>query len=71
MMELAILAIVIVMRERPNLAPVLLAISFAFMLIGATNFISTGLTVSFQWLVPLLLFVVGYLIYRLYDHWEL
>ena len=60
--QLFILSCVLLLRERPVLVPILLVLSTAMAIVGAS-------TMAISWFIPLGLFCFAYVIYRLYEQW--
>jgi len=60
--QMFIVSCVVLLRERPVLAPILLVLSTAMAIVGAS-------TLVISWFIPLGLFFLAYVIYRLYEQW--
>lgn len=64
-----VLGEVVVLRERPVLAPIMLFGTFAMLIVGVTLVAVGAFEQALPWFAPMIVFVIAYSIHRLYEGW--
>lgn len=63
-----VVSLVLFFREQPILVPIPLVLSVGMAIVGIT-LMTVGNTIAYAWFMPLAIFTLSFLIYRLYEGW--